>query len=206
MKTWNKEYAMHIKILQRLSNKIRNRLKKGFKITTREAVAFSIVFHIFLGVAIAAMNRDKISIFMTEKEENIEFELVTVKDLNLASSNNQGKNNQANSSSVIKAGKKIGLSSSTSKKLVAENVNINKETVMLASLASLSALQESFQFVIQELSVDEEGVFTPIQGDVPDTKVIADGLLNAKGIGGRRGGIISISGGGNGRCPPRPRP
>lgn len=196
---------MHIKILQRLSSKIRNRLEKGFKIRTREAVAFSIVFHIFLFIAIAAMNRDKISGFMTKKEENIEFELVTVKDLNLASSDNQGKNNQTNSSSVIKAGKKTGLSSSTSKKLVAENVNINKEAVMLASLASLSVLQESFQFVIQELSVDEEGVFTPIQGDVPDTKVIADGLLNGKGLGGRRG-IISISGGGKGSCPPRPRP
>ena len=196
---------MHIKILQRLSKKIRNRLEKGFKIRTREAVAFSIVVHIFLGIAIAAMNRDKISGFRTEKEENIEFELVTVKDLNLASSNNQGKNNQANASSVTKAGKKIGLSSSTSKKLVAENVNVNKEAVMLASLASLSALQESFQFVIQEFSVDEEGVFTPIQGDVPDTKVIADGLLNGKGTGSRRG-IISISGGRNGSCPPRPRP
>jgi len=84
-------------------------------------------------------------------------------------------------------------------------VNVNKEAVMLASLASLSDLQESFQFVIRELSVDEEGIFTPIQGDVPDTKVIADGLVNAKGFGGRRG-IISISGGGSGKCPPRPRP
>ncbi len=84
-------------------------------------------------------------------------------------------------------------------------MNVNREAVMLASLASLSELQESFQFLIQELSVDEEGIFTPIQGDVPDTKVIADGLVNAKGFGGRRG-IISISGGGSGKCPPRPRP
>ena len=104
-----------------------------------------------------------------------------------------------------KAGQKIGLSSSTSEKLVAENVKVNKEAVMLASLASLSELQESFQFVIQELSVDEEGLFTPIQGDVPDTKVIADGLVNGKGLGRRRG-IIRVSGGGNGNCPPRPRP
>ena len=185
---------MNAKILQQLSNRIQSRLKKGFKITTREAVAFSIVLHIFLGIAIAAMNRDTISGFMTEKEENIEFELVTVKDLDLKSS-----------TKIKKAGKKIGLSSSTSKKLVAENVNVNKEAVMLASLASLSELRESFQFVIQELSVDEEAVFTPIQGDMPDTKVIADGLANAKGLGGRRG-IISTSGGGNGSCPPRPRP
>ena len=141
------------------------------------------------------MNRDKISDFITEKEDNVEFELITVKDLDFKSS-----------TKVKKAGKKIGLSSSTSKTLVAENVKINKEAVMLASLASLSELKESFQFVIQELSVDEEGVFTPIQGDVPDTKVIADGLLNGKGLGGRRRGIISISGGGNGSCPPRPRP
>ena len=196
---------MHAKILHQLSNRIQDRFKKGFKITTREAVVFSIVLHVFLGIAIAAMNRDKISNFMTEKEENIEFELVSDKDLDLKNSTNQGNNAQANSSAIKKAGKRIGLSSSTSKKLVAENVNVNKEAVMLASLASLSELRESFQFVIQELSVDEEGVFTPIQGDVPDTKVIADGLLSAKGLGGRRG-IISISGGGNGNCPPRYRP
>ena len=196
---------MHAKILHQLSNRIQDRFKKGFKVTTREAVVFSIVLHIFLGVAIAAMNRDKISDFITEKEENIEFELVTVKDLDLKNSSNQGNSAQANSSAIKKVGKKVGLSSSTSKKLVAENVNVNKEAVMLASLASLSDLRESFQFVIQELSVDEEGVFTPIQGDVPDTKVIADGLLSAKGLGGRRG-IISISGGGNGSCPPRYRP
>jgi len=195
---------MHAKILHQLSNRIQDRFKKGFKVTTREAVVFSIVLHIFLGVAIAAMNRDKISDFITEKEENIEFELVTVKDLDLKNSSNQGNSVQANSSAIKKVGKKVGLSSSTSKKLVAENVNVNKEAVMLASLASLSDLRESFQFVIQELSVDEEGVFTPIQGDVPDTKVIADGLLSAKGLGGRRG-IISISGGGNGSCPPRYR-
>ena len=196
---------MHAKILHQLSNRIQDRFKKGFKVTTREAVVFSIVLHIFLGVAIAAMNRDKISDLITEKEENIEFELVTVKDLDLKNSSNQGNSAQANSSAIKKVGKKVGLSSSTSKKLVAENVNVNKEAVMLASLASLSDLRESFQFVIQELSVDEEGVFTPIQGDVPDTKVIADGLLSAKGLGGRRG-IISISGGGNGNCPPRYRP
>jgi len=196
---------MHAKILRQLSNRIQDRFKKGFKVTTREAVVFSIVLHIFLGVAIAAMNRDKISDLITEKEENIEFELVTVKDLDLKNSSNQGNSAQANSSAIKKVGKKVGLSSSTSKKLVAENVNVNKEAVMLASLASLSDLRESFQFVIQELSVDEEGVFTPIQGDVPDTKVIADGLLSAKGLGGRRG-IISISGGGNGNCTPRYRP
>ena len=196
---------MHAKILRQLSNRIQDRFKKGFKITTRKAVVFSVVLHIFLGIAIAAMNRDKISDFMTEKEENIEFELVPVKDLHLKNSANQDKSAQPYSSAINDVGKRIGLSTSTSKKLVAENVHFNKEAVMLASLASLSDLRESFQFVIQELSVDEESVFTPIQGDVPDTKVIADGLANAKGLGGRRG-IISISGGGNGSCPPRPRP
>lgn len=205
MQIWKKESAMHDKILQHLSNRIQTRYKKGFKITTRKAVAFSLVLHLFLGIAFAAMNRDKIAGLMTAKEENIEFELVTFKDLDLKSNTSRKGNLQSNSSSAKKAGKKVGLSSSTSKKLVAENVNVNKEAVMLASLASLSDLQESFQFVIQELSVDEEGIFTPIQGDVPDTKVIADGLVNAKGFGGRRG-IISISGGGNGKCPPRPRP
>ena len=196
---------MHDKILQHLSNRIQTRYKKGFKITTRKAVAFSLVLHLILGIALAAMNRDKIAGLMTAKEENIEFELVTFKDLDLKSNTSRKGNLQSNFSSAKKAGKKVGLSSSTSKKLVAENVNVNKEAVMLASLASLSELQESFQFVIQELSVDEEGIFTPIQGDVPDTKVIADGLVNAKGFGGRRG-IISISGGGSGKCPPRPRP
>ena len=196
---------MYAKIFQQFSTKMKTRFKKGLKLTTREAVTLSIVLHLFLGIAIAAMNKDKIIKLMTAKEENIEFEIVAVKDLDLKNSTNQGNSVQANSSAIKKAGKKIGLSSSTSKKLVAEDVNVNKEAVMLASLASLSDLRESFQFVIQELSVDEEGVFTPIQGDVPDTKVIADGLAKAKGLGGRRG-IISISGGGNGSCPPRPRP
>ncbi len=195
---------MHDKILQHLSNRIQTRYKKGFKITTRKAVAFSLVLHLFLGIAIAAMNRDKIASLMTAKEENIEFELVS-KDLDLKSSTRRIGNVESNSSSVKKVGNKVGLSSSTSKKIVAENVNVNKEAVMLASLASLSELQESFQFVIQELSVDEEGIFTPIQGVAPDTKVIADGLVNAKGVGGRKG-VISISGGRNGNCPPRPRP
>jgi hypothetical protein len=204
MQTWKKESAMHDKILQHLSNRIQTRYKKGFKITTRKAVTFSLVLHLFLGIAFAAMNRDKIAGLMTAKEENIEFELVTLKDLDLKS-NTSRKGNLQSTSSAKKAGKKVGLSSSTSKELVAENVRVNKEAVMLASLASLSELQESFQFLIQELSVDEEGIFTPIQGDVPDTKVIADGLVNAKGFGGRRG-IISISGGGSGKCPPRPRP
>jgi len=195
---------MHDKILEHLSNGIQTRYKNGFKITTRKAVAFSLVLHLFLGIAFAAMNRDKIADLMTAKEENIEFELVTLKDLDLKNNTSRNENLQSNPSSAKKAGKKVGLSSSTSKKLVAENVRVNKEAVMLASLASLSDLQESFQFVIQELSVDEEGIFTPIQGDVPDTKVIADGLVNAKGFGRRRG-IISVSGGGRGNCPPRPR-
>ena len=85
MQIWKKESAMHNKILQHLSNRIQTRYKNGFKITTGKAVAFSLVLHLFLGIAFAAMNRDKIAGLMTAKEENIEFELVPFKDMDLKS-------------------------------------------------------------------------------------------------------------------------
>lgn len=201
---------MHDKIresMKRISNKIHARFQKGnIKITTRQAIGLSLILHLAASLVIAAIYGDKMPALLSTKKEDLKFEFIMIDDTDMGGAEPSGQSKAAQANSAVKkAGKKIGLSSNTSKKLVAENVNVNKEAVMLASLASLSELQESFRFVIQELSVNEEGAFAPIHGDVPDTKVIADGLINGYGFGGRAG-IISTSGGGNGNCPPRPRP
>lgn len=192
--------------MKQVLNKVTTRFNKRIRMTTRQAIGLSVFLHIVAGLAVAGIYADDLpSLIATEQESQIEFELVDLDKIRMTNSDSQNRSSdsQANSSSK-KAGRLVGLNSSTSKKIVAENVAVNKQSAMLASLASLTELREAFTFVTQEISADSIGTFTPIQGTAPDTKLIADGLTNGYGYGGRSG-IISL-GGGRGSCPPRPRP
>ncbi|MFQ5675400.1 MAG: hypothetical protein ACE5G1_05840 [bacterium] len=186
--------------------KVFARIDKKVKMTTRGAITLSVFLHIAMGLAVAGIYGNNLtSLIETNQEDQIEFELVDLDKMSTLTSDNQNQSSDSQArSSANKAGKLRGLKSSTSKKIVSENAAVNKRSAMLASLASLTELREAFTFVTQEIASDSIGTFTPIQGTAPDTKVIADGLLNGNGYGGRNG-IISL-GGGNGSCPPRPRP
>jgi hypothetical protein len=72
------------------------------------------------------------------------------------------------------------------------------EAFLMASLNTLSAMKESFNFVTHEIVSDSVGAFLPMQSSAPDIRSLADGLNTAIAIG-VRSGRIGIGGGGN--CP-----
>ncbi|MFQ5640112.1 MAG: hypothetical protein ACE5IR_19200 [bacterium] len=176
-------------------------LRKG--VSKKEAVGLSIFIHIIVSAAFGVIFFK--SSFLSEpiKETNVEFELVPIEDMiseqNDFQTNDSDLPKDADKAQVVS--KSLGDPTSSSAMLVAEEAKVNKDAVMMASLSSLLELRESFNFVVQQISTDSVGAFTPIHGAVPNTSVLSAGALNGSGFGNRRG-IIAISGGGNGSCPP----
>jgi hypothetical protein len=181
-----------------------NRFPNGF--TRRETIGLSVILHLSLGVAIASMSFDKITgLPYADADEPIEFDLITDTELDFNSDQSNSENSldgvdQNNDEAIPKLGEKQGLESSDSNVLVAENTNVNKEAVMMASLATLSELKESFNFVLHQVSADSIGAFTPLQGKAPHPQLYADGAEDGYNFGYKSGIRVSVGSGG-GNCP-----
>ncbi|NIR48116.1 hypothetical protein GWO43_06660 [candidate division KSB1 bacterium] len=181
--------------LKQMIAQIQAHFRKG--ISKQEAIGMSIVLHLVLGLMFGAPYMNDASVMQTAEEDKLVLDLVRGEVIAVRRPAERQKDMKA----PRKLGKKMGSSERDSKMFIAEEAKVDKRAVMMASLSSLVELRESFNFVIQQVSADSIGAFTPIQGSAPDTKFISDGSENGNGFGSRSG-IISITGGGRGSCPP----
>lgn len=174
-----------------LSNKIRRPKISSLKL--KHSMAISFVVHIVIALTVA-------SIFFNQKlmaprsiERIIEFDLINEKielpEKNYAIQNPERGHEGQN------------LSQNSNKLMRTENRFHSQKAFVMASLSTLSELNESFRFQAQQIRSDTTDVFNPIQSDAPDIKFLAEGLRN--GIIGSRGNGIRISSGSGGNCPPR---
>ncbi len=116
-----------------------------------------------------------------------------------------GRPNQANVNDLQKVGRKIGLAASRSNVLVAPDAKVNTETVMMASLQNLLDVKTNVNFLLQEMTADSVGKFTPLQGTAPETDFLLDGIVNGFGAGSRSGLRVRFGGRRGGRaCPTVP--
>lgn len=178
------------------------RFRKG--ITTRGALGISLILHLFIGMAFASFLAGKYYVEHITESSSIEFDLVTDTEVKFQS------NTYDSNLSDQPIGQKLqnelqtpGFNGSESsaagrESSIAKNNNNNK-AVVLASLASLSELKDSFNFIIQKVSADSLTGFSPIQGKLPETEFYTAGF-NGNGFGNDSGVSISLGGGG-GHCP-----
>jgi len=154
-----------------VSTLLRNKLQRGF--SRRETVGISVILHLSLGIIFASIQLNKTDgIPILPEDTAIEFELITEDQLNFSSSmSNSDKAldgpNQQSTEAIPKLGEQIGLESSDSDVLVAEKIPVTKEAVMMASLADLKQLRESFNFMLSQVSADSSGAFVPLGGQAP---------------------------------------
>ncbi len=162
-------------------------------LSTRQALVLSVCLHV-AAAAVAGSIAWSSGALQPAADPTITFELVTP-DLDPKPIDPV----QNNADAPRNLGKALGDPRSTSRTLVAEQARVNKQAVVMASLAQLSQLRESFRFVVQQVAADSLGTFRPLEGKVPSTEMFTSG---ADGYGfGSRTGIITI-GAGSGHCPP----
>ena len=168
-------------------------------LSKRESVVLSVLLHMVAGIAVAALTVPGPHSLPLE-DPAIEFEIVTPGNLEdrLVEPTRSDVVQKA-AQAVEKAGASLGAKNWASKQLVSERARIDNRSVVMASLSELDALRESFRLVTQEVFADSLGAFVPIEGKTPSTEIFSAG--NGKGLG-HRSGIISITAGGNGSCPP----
>jgi hypothetical protein len=174
------------------TEKIRNRFRKG--VTTRNALSISLFLHIFIGMAFASFLAGKYYVERATDSTSIEFEFVTENDVKFQNNSTirdqrLGQNNGFNGAESSAAGSESSPSMP----------NPKREAVVMASLASLSELRESFNFIMQQVSSDSSSGFSPAHGEAPETEFYAAGSNDGTGIGN---GIRVIIGGVGGYCPP----
>lgn len=185
-----------------MAQKLRNRFRKG--ITTRSALGISIFLHIFIAMAFASFLAGKYYIEHVTDSSSIEFELVTDSEVKFESNSNNSSLRDQLLGQKLQDFQKNGFngtesSAAGSESSIAKN-NTTRETVVMASLASLSELRQSFNFIMQQVSADSLSGFSPIQGEAPDTEFYTAGSNDGTGFG--HGSGIGIIIGGGGYCPP----
>ncbi|MFQ5824471.1 MAG: hypothetical protein ACE5JB_10485 [bacterium] len=187
---------------QHIVKQIRFRFRKG--ITTRGALGISLVLHIFIGMAFASFLAGKYYIEHVIESQSIVFDLATETEVKFQNnSNNSNLTDKLLGQKLQKDFQTNGFngteSSATGSESSISKHNTNRDAVVLASLASLSDLRESFNFIMQQVSADSLVGFSPIHGESPDTEFYTAGSNNGTGIGNGSGIRILIGGG---YCPP----
>ncbi|MFQ5771493.1 MAG: hypothetical protein ACE5HX_13225 [bacterium] len=175
--------------IKQLWNNIR--LRNSIGINFRKALGISLFLHLFGAVAVASFFVGHHLIAPVTDEITIEFDLVNATNTDIQ----KNKNNATNPLNTLSSQNAPDSESPKSK-----SSHINRNEVIMASLASLSELKESFNFITQQVSWDSLGTFSPIQSEAPDIKSLTAGLNNGNGFG-HKGRRIRITGGG-GKCPP----
>jgi hypothetical protein len=189
--------------IDRMGGSLGKKIEQGM--SRRQTIGLSLVLHLSVALVFASLHVQKIvSIPVLRPDPSIEIELVTENQLDPLSDQSNSTStldgpNQNSNEMIPKSGERMGLASSDSDVLVAEQVEVSKEAVLMASLADLSSLRESFNFSLNQVSADSSGAFVPLSGEAPDTGYISDGI-DGFGHGGRYGVRVS-SGSGGGNCP-----
>ncbi|RMD90659.1 MAG: hypothetical protein D6813_08835 [Calditrichaeota bacterium] len=190
------------RVILNLVNKGRGLIPRRF--STRQAIGISLILHIFIAMAFASFLMQKYHpegsplntsplVFDLQTDTKVKFESQNVnQDLdNLTDGFNQPNevvNNGFNGDAESAAGR------------ASEALNSNNQDVVMASLASLSDLKDSFKFIMHQVSSDSLNGLNPIHGDMPDASYISTG--NADGTGAGDGSGVTITfGGGGGHCP-----
>lgn len=178
---------------------------RRMKISTRDAVLLSFVLHLAFAMAFGAFYDGNAIPRPNKGEKAITFEIVNEDEIIYKQLQSSAilpdETAGLNPEMTEKSGgtpKSHGVKSSQSNVLVAENAHKSQDAVIKASLATLAKLRDAFSFAVHQVKADSLGAFKPIQGDAPDTKVIATGLGEGVSLGEKiRAGI-----GGGGNCSP----
>lgn len=180
-----------------LNRKIQNALNK---INTKRAISLSIALHVMFGAAVAnILVNGSTSHTQRAAEETIEFDLTTIESMTDLQFKKSGRSLQEAGVPNKNADSKSGRNSTLLKG------NMNKKSLMMASLAGLEDLKGSFSFIRQKTTADSLGGFSPVNGNIPGSAY--DSFGNRKGENlGRGNGTIIISGGGYCAPSPAPRP
>ena len=172
---------------------VQNRIRKG--ISSRNAVALSLVLHFGVALAIGSLWVSK-NMLNSDHSDSIVFDLTTVKE--------EIKQNAQSPSEFGVPNREASKESGKASNLV--KGNMNRDAVLMASLTSLSDLRASFSFMMQSVSSDSIGGFAPLDGDIPGSDYNVFGNKNGEGHGFGNGAVtIGGSGGRGGDCPPPPR-
>ncbi len=168
--------------------------RHDFNLSFREAMLFSVCLHFGIAIAAMAILPDTPRLIGPSIDElNLELEVVAEKEP--VPEPIYDYSDQTESAGVEQNDRENGGNSSAE---AGGDPLAQKQALLLASLNTLSALKESFNFLTHEVSSDSTGAFIPIQGMAPDIQGLADGLNTAIQMGIRTG-RIGIGGGGN--CP-----
>lgn len=152
------------------------------KLNTSQTILISIVLHIAVALAVAAFwVSSKISA-EAHSANSIVFDLETIKP------------SQANSGQLPQAIDEFGLPNADAAKTSGQasnpmRGNMSRDAVVMASLASLSQLRETFAFVTQTVSTDSVGGFSPLHGNVPGSEYDSFGRKKGEGLGNGSGRI-----------------
>lgn len=156
------------------------------KLNTSQTILISIVLHVVVALAVAAFWVSSQISAEAHSANSIVLDLETVKSIQA----NTGQLQQAVDGYSLPnpdAAKTSGRASNPMRG------NMNREAMVMASLASLSQLRETFTFVTQTVSTDSVGGFSPMHGDVPGSEYDSFGRKKGEGTGsvsGRVGGPI----------------
>ena len=186
---------IEFKKLVRLRQIITNRFRRG--ISTRGAIGISIILHLLLGSALASYFMGTLYIHPAQQKQSIEFDLSTEKLSMTASNDLNGENAKAHGAANLESSEETGKSGNLM------TGSMNREAVFMSSLASLSDLRESFRFIMQQVSADSLGGFSPVDGQAPGSEYNSLGYKDGEGLGYGHGAGIYVGGG---LCAPSPAP
>ncbi|NIR48183.1 hypothetical protein GWO43_06985 [candidate division KSB1 bacterium] len=176
---------------ERFYNVILKPFRKGIK--TRDAIGVSIILHILAGTALAYFLSGTVYVVPPKESHSIEFDLITETVRSDLAGQVDGKNPQDLPAPGIESKSNGGGSSSATNAA-------NREAIVSASLASLSQLRESFNFVTQNVASDSASSLTPVHGRGPNSDVFGSGLGSEAGYDNGSG--IQVIFGGGGVCTP----
>lgn len=175
-------------------NGIVQKCSQFFKLNFRRAVIISVGLHFGILAAAAAILLDAPRLIGPAVDE-INLELEVLAENEPIEPTFFDNFNQTESAGTEQSDRERG---GTGSKDLGGDVLSKKQAALLASLNTLSALKESFNFVTHKITSDSTGAFVPIQGIAPDIEGLA-AELNEAIQAGIRTGKIGIGGGGN--CP-----
>jgi|GEM_PF-3522426 len=158
-------------------------------LSMRKSLLLSIVLHLIAGGAIAAYWAGSQVAAHLASNDKIVFDLETI-----SPKENIDKltGPQAEEYGVTNAdAKDVSGKASTFLK-----GNMNRDAVVMASLASLSKLTESFGFITHAVAADSLGGFSPADGNIPGSEYDSFGRKKGEGRGAGDGSGIRVSGGG----------
>lgn len=151
------------------------------RIRTREAIFISIIFHLIIAAALSSFLVGSFYVQSHESANSLEFELLTERiEIRAA----------APKATAAQALETVGGSSGA------------EQSAAMASLAGLSQLRESFNFIVHATTADSAVGFSPVEGKAPGTGFYGAAIGN--GVGSGAGGGIHVVIGGGGVCLPGP--